>query len=121
VGRQALAPLTCCVTSVTVTLSFYSQPEVEDEYLSPEVRMHIAFKVVSQLEKAKVFRSLLLKELSLRVFLVEQIRSLQLIVEVQLQVIVEVQDYAPSLSQEPSQPEMDDECLRRFYCILPSK
>jgi hypothetical protein len=37
------------------------------------------------------------------VFHVEQIQSLQL--------IVEEQDDAPSLSQEPQQPEMDDECL----------
>jgi hypothetical protein len=66
---------------------------VEDEYLSLEVQLDITFEVVSQLDEAEVFRSLSPEELSLRVFLIEQIRSLQL--------IVEMQDDAPSLSQEP--------------------
>jgi hypothetical protein len=50
--------------------SFYSQHEVEDEYLSLEVRLHIAFDVVSQLGKAKYSMSLSPEELSLRNFLV---------------------------------------------------
>jgi archaellum component FlaC len=66
---------------------------VEDEYLSLEAQLDITFEVVSQLDEAEVFRSLSPEELSLRVFLIEQIRSLQL--------IVEMQDDAPSLSQEP--------------------
>jgi archaellum component FlaC len=66
---------------------------VEDEYLSLEAQLDITFEVVSQLDEAEVFRSLPPEELSLRVFLIEQIRSLQL--------IVEMQDDAPSLSQEP--------------------
>jgi archaellum component FlaC len=66
---------------------------VEDEYLSLEEQLDITFEVVSQLDEAEVFRSLSPEELSLRVFLIEQIRSLQL--------IVEMQDDAPSLSQEP--------------------
>jgi hypothetical protein len=58
--------------------------------------LHITFEVVSQLDKVKDFRSLSPEELSLRDFLNEQIRSLQL--------VVEAQDDAPSLSQEPPQP-----------------
>jgi hypothetical protein len=50
--------------------SFCSQPEVEDEYLSLEVRLHIAFNVVSQLDKAEDSMSLSPEELSLRNFLV---------------------------------------------------
>jgi hypothetical protein len=92
--------------------SFCSQPEVEDEYLSPEMRLHIAFEVVSQLDKAKNFRWLPLEELSFRDFLVEQIRSLQL--------VVEAQDDAPPSSQVsiasaqvplPPQREVVDEGL----------
>jgi hypothetical protein len=56
--------------------SFYPHSEEEDEYLLPEVRLHISFKVISQLDKAEDFRWLLPKELSLCDFLVEQIRSL---------------------------------------------
>jgi hypothetical protein len=76
---------------------------VEDEDLSPKMWLHITFKVVSQLDKAEDFRLLSPEELSLGEFLIEQIHSLQL--------VVEAQDDAPSLSQEPPQPEMDDECL----------
>jgi hypothetical protein len=36
--------------------SFDSQPKVEDEYLSLEMQLHVAFEVVSQLDKAKDFR-----------------------------------------------------------------
>jgi hypothetical protein len=81
--------------------SFCSQTKAEDEYLSPEVRLHITFEVVSQLDKVEVFRSLLSEEHSLHDL---QIRLLHL--------VVEAQDDAPSLSQEPPQTEMDDECLR---------
>jgi hypothetical protein len=66
---------------------------VEDEHLSPEMRLHVAFEVVSQLDKGEDFRSLSPEELSLCDFLNERIRSLQL--------VVETQDDAPSLSQEP--------------------
>jgi hypothetical protein len=56
--------------------SICSQPVVEDEYLLPEVRLHIAFEVVSQLDKAEDARWLSPKELSFCDFLVEQISSL---------------------------------------------
>jgi hypothetical protein len=83
--------------------SFDSQSKVEDEYISSEMRLHVTFEVVSQFDKDKDFRSLSSEELSLHGFLDEQIRSLQL--------VVETQDDAPSLSQEPPQFEMHEECL----------
>jgi hypothetical protein len=45
-----------------------------------------------------------LEELSLHDFLIEQIWLLQLVVEAQVD--------APSLSQEPPQPKINDECLK---------
>jgi hypothetical protein len=92
--------------------SICSQPVVEDEYLLPEVRLHIAFEVVSQLDKAEDARWLSPKELSFCDFLVEQIWSLQL--------VVKMQDDAPSMFQAsialaqvslPLQLEVEDECL----------
>jgi hypothetical protein len=65
----------------------------DDEDLAPEVLLHVAYEVVSQLDMAEVFRPLSIKELSLRDFLVEQIRSLWLVIE-------EQDDSAPSLTQE---------------------
>jgi hypothetical protein len=85
---------------------------VEDEYLSREVQLHIAFEVISQLDKAADFKWLSPEELSLCDFLDQQIWSLQL--------IIEAQDDAPFLPQAsiasaqvplPPQPEVDDECL----------
>jgi hypothetical protein len=79
-----------------------SMPDEEDEDLAPvgdhdeltlEVLLHVAYEVVSQLDRAEVFRSLSIEELSLRDFLVEQIRSLRLVIE-------EQDDLAPSLAQE---------------------
>jgi hypothetical protein len=84
----------------------------EDEYLSLEVWLHIAFEVIFQLDKAEDFRWLSLEDLCLCDFLVEQIRSLQL--------VVEAQDDAPFLPQAsiassqvllPPQPKVDDVCL----------
>jgi hypothetical protein len=46
---------------------------VEDDYLSPDMRLHIVFEVVSQLDKAEDFKWLSPEEVSLRDFLVEQI------------------------------------------------
>jgi hypothetical protein len=68
--------------------SIHSQPEVEDECLTPEVRLHIALEVVTQLDKAEDFIRLSSEKLSLREFLVEQISSLLM--------VVEAQDDAPS-------------------------
>jgi hypothetical protein len=65
----------------------------DEEDLAPEVLLHVAYEVVSQLDRAEVFRLLSIKELSLRDFLVEQICSLWLIVE-------EQDDSAPCLAQE---------------------
>jgi hypothetical protein len=53
-----------------------SPPKMEDERTSPEVLLHIAYEVVSQLDKPEEFRLLLPEEESLRDFLVDQIRSL---------------------------------------------
>jgi hypothetical protein len=55
----------------------------EDDDLSPEVLLHFAYEVMSQLDRAEVLRSLSLEELSLCDFLVEQIRCLQLVIEEQ--------------------------------------
>jgi hypothetical protein len=52
--------------------SIHFQSEAEDDCLTPEVRLHIALKVVAQLDKAEDFRWLSPEELSLREFLVEQ-------------------------------------------------
>jgi hypothetical protein len=77
---------------------------------------YIALKVGAQLDKAEVFRWLLPEELSLRKFLVEQIKSLQM--------VVEAQDVASSSAQAPMSPaqasvaltlvqsEVEDECLK---------
>jgi hypothetical protein len=54
---------------------------MDEECLTPEVQLHIVFKVISQLGKAEESRCLSPEELSLRDFLVEQIRSLQLVVK----------------------------------------
>jgi hypothetical protein len=98
---------------LSLSSSICSQPEVEDECLTPEVRLHIAFEVVSQLHKTQESRWLSPAELSLHEFLVEQIRSLQM--------VAEAQDDAPSLTQAsiapaqvtlPPQPEVEDECLK---------
>jgi hypothetical protein len=69
-------------------LSIFSQIEAEDVCLTSEVRLHIALEVVAQLDKVKDFRWLSPDELSFCEFLVEQIRSLQM--------VVEAQDDAPS-------------------------
>jgi hypothetical protein len=43
----------------------YPPSEVEDECLTPEVLLHIAYEVVSQLDQAEEFRLLLLEKCSL--------------------------------------------------------
>jgi hypothetical protein len=63
---------------------------VEDECLTPEVLLHIAFEVVSQLDKAEESGWLSPEEHSLHDFVVDQMRSLQM--------VVEAQDDAPSLT-----------------------
>jgi hypothetical protein len=50
-------------------------PEVEDECLTPEVLLHVAYEVVSQLDKAEESMLLSLEEHSLPDFLVEQISA----------------------------------------------
>jgi hypothetical protein len=54
----------------------YSLPEVDGKDLALEVLLHIACKVVSQVDRAEVFRSFSLEEQSLCGFLGEQIHSL---------------------------------------------
>jgi hypothetical protein len=46
-----------------------SLPKVDDKDLAPEVLLHIAYEVVSQLDMAEAFRSLSLEEQSLCGFL----------------------------------------------------
>jgi hypothetical protein len=72
----------------------------EDEDLTPEVLLHVAYEVVSQLDRVEVYRSLSLEEQSLRNFLVEQIHSLRLVVE-------EQDGSAPSLAQEATALALD--------------
>jgi hypothetical protein len=62
---------------------FSSLLELEDEHLSPEVLLHIAYEVVSQLDRAEEFCPLSPDEEDLRDFLKDQIVSLQLVVKVQ--------------------------------------
>jgi hypothetical protein len=85
----------------------------EDVCLTSEVRLRIALEVVTQLGKAEDYRWLSPEELSLHEFLVEQIWSLQM--------VVEAQDDASSWTQAsvtlahvplPPQPEVQDECLK---------
>jgi hypothetical protein len=68
-------------------------PEEEDGCLTPEVLLHIAFEVMSQLDNAEDFRQLSLEELSLWDFLIEQIHTLQPVVEAQ-------EDFDPHLVQD---------------------
>jgi hypothetical protein len=56
-------------------------PEEENEDLTLEVLLHVAYEVVSKLDRVEEFRSLSLEEQSLRDFLVEQICSLRLVIE----------------------------------------
>jgi hypothetical protein len=85
-------------------------PKVDAECLTPEVLLHIAYEVVSQLDKAGEFRLLSLDELSLRDFLVKQINALQLVVETQedfvlplaQDIMVSAQDLWPSQSDVAS-------------------
>jgi hypothetical protein len=68
-------------------------PQEEDECLIPDVLLHIAYEVVSQLDNAADFRQLSLGELSRQDFLVEQIDSLQLVVQAQV-------DHATPLAED---------------------
>jgi hypothetical protein len=60
------------------------QPEVEDECLKPEVLLHITFEVIFQLDKATEARWLSPEEISLRDFLVEQYRSLHMVIRCEI-------------------------------------
>jgi hypothetical protein len=60
-----------------------SPPDLNDEHLCPEVLLHIAYEVVSELDMAEEFRLLSLDENDLCNFLEDQITSLQLVVRVQ--------------------------------------
>jgi hypothetical protein len=68
--------------------SIHSEPEVEDDYLTSKDRLHIALEVVVQLDNAEDFRWLSPEELSLYEFLVEQTKSLQMVVEAQDHVVM---------------------------------
>jgi hypothetical protein len=61
---------------------------VEDDYLTSKDRLHIALEVVAQLDNAEDFRWLSPDELSLHEFLVEQTKSLQMVVEAQDHVVM---------------------------------
>jgi hypothetical protein len=58
-----------------------SSPELEYEHPSLVVLLHSAYEVVSQLDRAEEFRLPSSEEDSLRDFLVDQIKSLQFVVE----------------------------------------
>jgi hypothetical protein len=73
---------------------------MDDECLVPEVLLHIAFTVISQLSKSEEYRLLSPEELSLRNFLVDQFRLLQLVVEEQGVAPSLIQAYV-TLSQDP--------------------
>jgi hypothetical protein len=73
---------------------------MDDECLVPEVLLHIAFTVISQLSKSEEYRLLSPEELSLRDFLVDQFRLLQLVVEEQGVAPSLIQAYV-TLSQDP--------------------
>jgi hypothetical protein len=76
-SRRLASPLVVAdVPSQALKDDVCSLLEVEDADLVPEVLLHIAYEVVSQLDRAEVFRLLSLKEQSLCGFLGEQIRSL---------------------------------------------
>jgi hypothetical protein len=71
----------------------YSLPKLDDERLSPEVLLHIAYEVVSRLDRVEEFCLLSPDEQDLHYFLKDHIASLQL--------VLEVQDAAvPSMAQE---------------------
>jgi hypothetical protein len=73
---------------------------MDDECLVSEVLLHIAFTVISQLSKSEEYRLLSPEELSLRDFLVDQFRLLQLVVEEQGVAPSLIQAYV-TLSQDP--------------------
>jgi hypothetical protein len=73
----------------------------EDEDLTLEVLLYVAYEMVSQLGRA-VYRLLLLEEQSLCDFLVEQILSLRLVIE-------EQDGYVPSLAQETTTSALDSQ------------
>jgi hypothetical protein len=89
-----------------------SLPEVEEDDLATEVLLHVAFEVVSQLDRAKEFRLLSLKEQSLRGFLGEQIRSLQLVTTAGSPQTFEDDDCSlPDEEDEDLAPEEENEDL----------
>jgi hypothetical protein len=73
----------------------------EDEDLTLEVLLYVAYEMVSQLGRA-VYRLLSLEEQSLCDFLVEQILSLRLVIE-------EQDGYVPSLAQETTASALDSQ------------
>jgi hypothetical protein len=52
------------------------EPSTKDTLPTPEIRLHIVINVVSRLNAVEEARSLLVEELSLREFLLDQILSL---------------------------------------------
>jgi hypothetical protein len=70
VVEQEHAPLLSQVSIALTQVPLPSQPVVEDECLTPEILLHIAFEVTSQLDKAEESRWLSPEEFSLRDFLV---------------------------------------------------
>jgi hypothetical protein len=90
---DAVGPVVSTVPSPVLENEACLLPEEEDECLAIEILLHIAYEVVSQLDNAEDFIQLSLEEHSLRYFLVEQIHSLQVVIEAQ-------EDFVPPLAQD---------------------
>jgi hypothetical protein len=80
-GHEAAFPKVSTVHTPVLEDEVCLPPDEEDECLTPEVLLHIAYEVVSQLYNTEDFSQLLLEECSLQDFLVEQIHSSQPVVE----------------------------------------
>jgi hypothetical protein len=81
------------VSLIMIEDEVFLPPQEEDECVTLDVLLHIAYEVVSQLDDAADFWQLSFEELSLRDFLVEQIDSLQLVVQAQV-------DHATPLAED---------------------
>jgi hypothetical protein len=98
----------------------YLPPKDEDECLTPEILLHIAYEVVSQLDNAEEFRQFSLDELSLGDFLVEQIHILEPVVEAQEDFVSPLAQDIVGLAQDPWPCQLDVTSFGRYSCALPS-
>jgi hypothetical protein len=94
-----------------------SLPDLGDVRLSSEVLLHIAYEVVSQLDRADEFRLLSHDKLELRDFLEDQIASLQLVVEVQNAAGPFVAQDPHTLAQDPPPPQLSASSIN--ICAAP--